>query len=171
MASKTKRGSDGRLLVSKEKRWEVAERVFAEMACGRSLKEICDTEKWAPDRVTFYRWRKQDADMEAAFWEAMSERAMFFTEAMLDIGEKAMRGELDPQAARLQCDNLKWNGERMNHRLRPHTKQEIEQKTSYVDTLEEVSKRIKGAAEQGKEEAAPVDTSAANVVKGSGSVN
>jgi hypothetical protein len=125
---------------------ELAARICAELACGRSLRSVCKANDM-PDIATVFRWLQDKPEFRDQYEKAKHESADALVEEMLDIaddgtndwmefhdkdGESAgwkLNGE-HVQRSRLRVDVRKWAasklkpkkyGERvdMNHGVQP----------------------------------------------------
>lgn len=96
---------------------EIAERMFAEMAKGRSVMEICRSEPWAPPESTFRSWvlalpkelagnEKEREWLAAEYARAMELRCDRLAEEALAVAHGATPETV--QVARLDFDAKRW---------------------------------------------------------------
>lgn len=94
---------------------EVAEEICWRIRCGESLKQIVRDDDM-PDERTVYRWL--DDERHEAFRQqyarAREGMADADADAVNDIGRRVLSGEIDPQAARVAMDALKWSAGKRN---------------------------------------------------------
>jgi hypothetical protein len=57
---------------------------------------------------TVWRWLRENADFRERYARAKEESADALSEDIKEIGEKTLKGEYDPQAARVAIDSYKW---------------------------------------------------------------
>lgn len=87
--------------------------VCERLAGGESLKAICDGEDM-PARTTVYKWIAENeggfADKYTRAREAQQDTAV---DEMADVALRTLKGEFEPQAARVYADIIKWTAARM----------------------------------------------------------
>lgn len=86
---------------------ELAARILDAVANGSNLNRVT-AEEWSPIRQTVYKWLRINADFRDNYARAREDRADWRADKIDDICEKVETGELDPQAARVIIDSLKW---------------------------------------------------------------
>lgn len=87
-----------------------AERIFALMREGKSLREICHINEWPNSSVN--DWLKRE--FAGQYAQAQEERADFFFDEILDIANSTPDDKEAVQAAKLKIDTRKWIMGRMN---------------------------------------------------------
>lgn len=83
---------------------ELADRICAKMADGKSLRSVCEQDGM-PDRETVFRWRRQDAEFAAQFDAASKEGARAMVDDTMAIADDP---SLDPNDKRIRVDTRKW---------------------------------------------------------------
>ena len=91
----------------------VALAICERLADGESLKEIC-ADDHMPARTTVYKWiveyESGFADKYARAREAQQDTAV---DDLAEVGGKTLKGEYDPQAARVYADIIKWRAAKL----------------------------------------------------------
>lgn len=95
-----------------EFRDDLAEHICNYIAEGRSLTAWCREQGIAPWRII--RWIEQDAEFEQQYTRARQLSADSDADMMSDLRDQVISGTLDPQAARVAMDALKWSSGRRN---------------------------------------------------------
>lgn len=100
---------------------EIADKICAELALGRSLRSICREED-TPCLSTVFNWLRTQPIFLEQYARACEERTEAQQEIMLEIGDDAISHAetADPKAAnavvsayKLKADNLKWSMSKM----------------------------------------------------------
>lgn len=86
---------------------EIAAEICDRIAIGDSLAQICRDEGMPAVR-TVMRWLREKEDFRQQYVRAREEQADADADAVADVGRRTLSGELDPQAARVAIDALKW---------------------------------------------------------------
>lgn len=93
---------------------DLADRICAELADGRSLRSIC-REGWAPSTQTVFRWLREHDGFRDQYARAKEESADALIEEMAEIADMppayTAEGKIDPADVnnrRLQIDTRKW---------------------------------------------------------------
>lgn len=88
---------------------EMADRICAGVANGKSLRSVCDCEGM-PDRETVFRWRRENEEFRGQYDAARREGA----HAMADDIQAIVDDEaLDPNSRRIRMDARKWIASKM----------------------------------------------------------
>lgn len=85
----------------------LANTICDRIACGESLASIC-RDDGMPDYKTVIRWLREKDDFRDNYTRAREDQADADADSVQDIGRRVLTGELDPQAARVAIDALKW---------------------------------------------------------------
>ena len=91
---------------------DLAEEICDQIADGHSLRQICDQPGY-PDRRTVLRWLGNNPDFVARANAAWQLQAEAMADEMITIIEQMEQGELEPQAARVIVDILKWRAAKL----------------------------------------------------------
>ena len=86
---------------------ELADQILTMYSSGLAISEIC-REAGMPDRVTLWRWRRENEEFATAFARAREANAETIEDEMLSIECKVLIGELDPQAANVVLSSQRW---------------------------------------------------------------
>lgn len=86
---------------------EMAERIVAELADGRSLTAICTADQM-PGRRTLLGWQERDADFRARCARAREAGADIAFDRMAQIEADLLDGKLDPAAGRAVLSSMQW---------------------------------------------------------------
>lgn len=86
---------------------EIADEICALLIEGKSLAEICRMDGMPKYRAVFYRLLK-DEDFAYDYARAREAQADTDADAIGDISRKVLLGEVEPSAARVAIDALKW---------------------------------------------------------------
>ena len=92
---------------------EVADELCERIACGETLKSIC-REDGQPEERTVYRWLRANEAFRQQYARAREEMADADADNVGDLGHRVLRGEIDPQAARVAMDAFKWSAGKRN---------------------------------------------------------
>ncbi len=88
-------------------REQIIERMLIEIASGKSLTTVCETilpiSLW-----TMYQWIRADVKLAQEYARACEDRADQKNDRVSEIIDKVEQGELDPNAARVMIDAIKW---------------------------------------------------------------
>lgn len=104
---------------------EVAQEICIRIACGEALAAICRDEDM-PAYRTVMTWLSINDTFQHNYARAREDQGNADADAVTDIGRRCLDGELDPQAARVAIDALKWSagkrlpkkyGDRKSHEL------------------------------------------------------
>ncbi len=104
---------------------EIAKEICERLAGGETLTAICkDTSM--PAATSVRRWVLDNDEFAEMHARARNMQAESHADKILDIKDKVIAGEMDPQAARVAIDALKWiaskllpavYGDRVEHHL------------------------------------------------------
>ena len=81
----------------------IAERICTELALGRSLVTICNSQDM-PARQTVFRWLDQNTEFRDRYARAREIQADTFADEIVDLADNAE----DANLARIQIDARKW---------------------------------------------------------------
>ena len=89
---------------------EICDRI----ACGESLAAICrgedpERETDMPAYRTVMTWLRENAEFRLNYASARAEQGHANADSVTDIGDRVLKGDFDPQAARVAIDALKWS--------------------------------------------------------------
>ena len=98
-----------------ETRAELVDEICARIAEGKSLVAIC-RDPAMPDYRTIMRWVANDEETRQKYVRAREDSADADAENISDIGGRVLTGEIDPAAARVAIDALKWTAGRKQPR-------------------------------------------------------
>ena len=82
----------------------LAERICAEIAKGKALVTICDTEPWAPGASAAFAWLVKHPEFAEMYAHARDVQQEFFSAQVISIADT----EKDPAIARNRMDARKW---------------------------------------------------------------
>jgi hypothetical protein len=99
---------------------ELAARICAELACGKSLRTVCKPEGM-PGLETIFRWLREKPEFRDQYAHAKNESADALVEEMLDIADDASGDHDDEgrfvsenvQRSKLRIDTRKWIAAKM----------------------------------------------------------
>lgn len=117
---------------------EVGEEICQRLAAGESLRQICSGDGM-PGVHAVYGWISSNEGFGAKYARAREQQADTLFDEIGDTARKAASGEIDPQAARVFIDAVKWQASK----LRPKTygdKLEVETKLS--DTAASIANQL-----------------------------
>jgi hypothetical protein len=102
----------------RKERWgpEAYAAVIKDIAAGVPLA-LALGGKDRPGRTSFYARLKEDAELSAAYDQAMQSRADVRIADLLDVNTRLLEGRIDPQSAKVVSENLRWLSSRENPRL------------------------------------------------------
>ncbi len=78
----------------------------------RSMVKTCEMEGM-PSRETIYRWIDGVEGFSDKYARAVRERSDHRAEMIDEIGEKVLRGEVEPNAGKVVIDALKWTASKL----------------------------------------------------------
>lgn len=87
---------------------EIAAEICASIACGNSLRKVCDSEDM-PAASTVFGWLTRHPDFVEQYTRAKEESGDADQDKLDEIAEKVLTGVFDPQAARVAADIIKWS--------------------------------------------------------------
>jgi transposase-like protein len=123
---------------------ELGDEICARIAEDEGVAAICRDERM-PSRVTIYRWLREHSEFSDNYAHARLDQGHTAADEMRETRRKVESGVLDPAAARVITDALKWEAGRRNPKAYGD-KQTLEHSgTVGVHTLsdEELEKRIR----------------------------
>lgn len=85
----------------------LCEEICIRLAEGQSLRTIV-LDPNMPAHATVYRWLSQDENFRDKYMRARDSSADADFEQLADIAADVLSGDLDPQAARVASDLIKW---------------------------------------------------------------
>lgn len=86
--------------------------IFAEVAKGKSLAS--QLERCGTGVSTFYAGLEKDKELSECYARARRHQAEAGQSRILEAVDRVLEGDLDPNAARVAIDALKWNAARMH---------------------------------------------------------
>lgn len=87
---------------------EIADRILHGIAEGNSLVSILKEDEELPSYTTVMKWLRQNPEFAANYARAREDQADHDADKIGDIAERVVRGDVDPQAARVAIDAYKW---------------------------------------------------------------
>jgi hypothetical protein len=87
---------------------ELATRICTEIALGKSLVKICETEDM-PSRTTVFQWLDNNIEFQDRYARARMAQADTFADQIVDLADAAE----DANLARLQIDARKWTAAKL----------------------------------------------------------
>lgn len=90
---------------------ELADDICERLVEGESLASICRSESM-PRISTVYLWLRTKPDFLAAYTRARDDQGDTDADKIGDVQDRVLRGEIDPAAARVAIDALKWTAAR-----------------------------------------------------------
>ena len=94
---------------------ELADAVCHAIESGISINDL--SEIAGISHPTIYRWLDENPSFNAAYTRARTNQADTSADTIDSIAGKVMRGEMDPQAARVAIDALKWTASKRRPRV------------------------------------------------------
>jgi hypothetical protein len=91
----------------------LGEAICDRIAMDESLVSIL-TAEGMPDYATVMRWLRDKPEFRDNYTRARELQADYQADEMRDLGKKTLRGEVQPDAARVAVDVLKWSAGRRN---------------------------------------------------------
>lgn len=107
-----------------EKKAEVQSIIVDGLTEGRSLASIL-TAEGMPRAWTVFQWLREDEAFAQQYARARDESGDVLEAKLQDVTEKVLSGELDPAAARVAADNLKWIAGKRKPRVYGETKADV----------------------------------------------
>lgn len=87
---------------------EIADRILQGIAGGNSLVSILKEDEELPSYTTVMKWLRQNPEFAANYARAREDQADHDADKIGDIAERVVKGEVDPNAARVAIDAYKW---------------------------------------------------------------
>ncbi len=87
---------------------EIADAILHGIAEGNSLVSILKEDDELPSYTTVMKWLRQYPEFAANYARAREDQADHDADKIGDIAERVVRGDVDPQAARVAIDAYKW---------------------------------------------------------------
>jgi hypothetical protein len=93
----------------RKERWtsEDYAKVIQLISEGRPLTD-CLGGKDKPGKTAFYQRLKEDSQLARDYELALTLRASCRIDALLDVNERLLKGEIDPSSAKVISQNLQW---------------------------------------------------------------
>ena len=87
--------------------------ILVRMAAGDSLRSICRDDGF-PAISTVLLWvvDGRHPEFSEQYTKAREAQGYFYADAILEVAEQTIRGDVEPAAARVVIDAYKWNAER-----------------------------------------------------------
>lgn len=92
---------------------ELAAKICSRIACGESLRKICQ-EKQMPSASSVFLWLTKHPSFSENYAKAQQERSEALYEEMFEIGDDVVPDAAAVAKARLRVDTRKWALARMN---------------------------------------------------------
>lgn len=126
---------------------ELCEEICALVVQGKAIASIGEMEGM-PEARTIWMWLNRDEEFFLSYTRAIQARALIHAERIDELAEKAMRGEIPPDAARVAIDAKKWTAQRLLPKLYGE-KQQVEATvththTLHLEALKELANRARG---------------------------
>lgn len=87
---------------------EIADRILHGIAEGNSLVSILKEDEELPSYTTVMKWLRMYPEFAANYARAREDQADHDADKIGDIAEQVVKGQVDPQAARVAIDAYKW---------------------------------------------------------------
>ena len=91
---------------------EQANAICAKLAEGESLRSICRRGDM-PSLQTVYNWMQQVPGFVEQYARAKGDSADFHADRIISLAEDVVGGRLDPNAARVAIDAIKWTASKL----------------------------------------------------------
>jgi len=91
---------------------ELAERICAWLAGGKSLRAFCRQDD-TPAIETVCRWVVRHDEFRQQYTQAREAAGYAHGDGVVEVVELLREGEIDPHTAKAMMDGLKWSAERM----------------------------------------------------------
>jgi len=126
---------------------ELCEEICALVVQGKAIASIGEMEGM-PEARTIWMWLNRDEEFFLSYTRAIQARALIHAERIDELAEKAMRGEIPPDAARVAIDAKKWTAQRLLPKLYGD-RQQVEATvththTLHLEALKELASRARG---------------------------
>ena len=87
---------------------EIADAILHGIAEGNSLVSILKEDDKLPSYTTVMKWLRKFPEFAANYARAREDQADHDADKIGDIAEQVVKGQVDPQAARVAIDAYKW---------------------------------------------------------------
>lgn len=126
---------------------ELASDLCSRIAEGRSLRSVVQDDDM-PSARTVYNWLGKHEGFVQQYARAKEDSADARADQIDDIGDRVLKGEYDPQAARVAIDAFKWTSGK--HKPKKYgDKQQIEQTVNFGGMSDdELKNRIKALEDE-----------------------
>ena len=94
---------------------EAMQEILCRISAGESLKAICK-ERHLPSREVVYGWLDKQSALYDRYARAREIQADSHFDAITDAAKDVLKGELDPNQARVAIDAMKWTASRLKPR-------------------------------------------------------
>lgn len=92
---------------------EVVDRICEEIAIGRSVIEICETEDWAPAERTFHRWRIRSEEVSLKYARAKESQQHSRLDEIYRTIDACPADGAEVQKMRLKVEMMKWEASKL----------------------------------------------------------
>jgi hypothetical protein len=112
---------------------------------GRSARDICQNDKDMPAWRLVSDKLNSEPEFAMCYSLAMENRGQVYADKISELVERVVTGDIDPNAARVAIDALKWTSSKLApKRFGDIHRMEVKHESSYVDALKSVAERIDG---------------------------
>ena len=91
---------------------ELADHICRRLAIGDSMRKVCSDPEM-PDITTVFKWIREKPEFAQQYARAKDESAHAHSERILEVVDRVLNDEVNPNAARVAIDALKWTAARM----------------------------------------------------------
>ena len=121
----------------------IATKICADIANGLSLREIAKKPGYPAKERTIWSWLNKHESFQQEYARAREKQQDWAADEVVRTGLRAINGELDPQAARVYTDALKWRAGKLNKRYADRQVVEHEIGDKLLDRIEQAESRNK----------------------------
>lgn len=149
---------------------ELVDEICQRIAEGRSVASVARDDDM-PDHKTIWRWLNADEAFGQRYARAIQARAMAHADRIADVTAGVLAGQIQPDAARVALDGMKWTASRLLPKVYGDRTQidatVTHTHTLHLEALKELANRASGT-QSGYIEAQAIDISSDLTLHGEG---
>ena len=139
--------------------YTAASRICQLIGIGQSLNDIAGRAGFPKKPQTICDWLTKHSEFRELYASARVVQQDWAADEVVRTGKRAIDGEIDPQAARVYTDALKWRAGKLNSKYADRQVIELDASDRLLKTIEAAESRVKLASKVAlKQVAASSDT-------------
>ena len=124
----------------------IATKICADIANGLSMREIAGKPGYPAKERTIWSWLNKHDGFRQEYANARVAQQDWAADEVVRTGKRAIEGEIDPQAARVYSEALKWRAGKLNSKYADRQVIEHDMSDKLLDRIEQAESRMKLAS-------------------------